>query len=607
MNRDANKLMRATHELASRVVVATFARTWVGRRLDHVLANVATSVALTSAVLISAPLAAADSATPSAEVRDVILMLDNGPLHLRVHVAVGGMSPQEARRASLDRLVKSLDADGDGKLSQKEAERSPLFREKQRPKAEAFLKDIGVSTAFSRKDMEQRFERLGGETVVYRQNASSSESDNAVFKLLDANKDGVVDAIEMQDSVDLLLAKDADDDECVTLDEFAPPPTTNAEQIAVAMNQPRPATATVADLLRDTNQTLLPAEMLRKFDKDRNRKLSPEELSWTKERVGTCDTDKDGQLNLKELGGLKNSPVDIELSVDVVRKEGQSMLKTLGAATNRTDNERAPDLATISLPTAVVAFSSREVDPFEASMAIALRTFNELDTDANGYLDKDETMLRERFGRGLFDQIDADGDGKIFGEEMKEFIRSRGEPVATTCQITVFDDGAGFFSTLDSNGDRRISMREMRYADKTLAKMERDDKPGLAETEPARRYRIEFARGVFNPFGNPERQVNVRMSTAVAEVIKPRPVGPIWFQRWDRNNDGDITWREFLGPRDAFEQLDADRDELIDPREAEAANALAGKSGTQAQKSEANLNSQSPNASRGKTEDSLEH
>ena len=30
------------------------------------------------------------------------------------------------------------------------------------------------------------------------------------------------------------------------------------------------------------------------------------------------------------------------------------------------------------------------------------------------------------------DEGDADGDGKIFGEEMKEFIRTRGEPVATT-------------------------------------------------------------------------------------------------------------------------------------------------------------------------------
>jgi hypothetical protein len=61
------------------------------------------------------------------------------------------------------------------------------------------------------------------------------------------------------------------------------------------------------------------------------------------------------------------------------------------------------------------------------------------------------------------------------------------------------------------------------------------------------------------------------MPTAQVDTIKPRAVGPIWFQRWDRNNDGDITWREFLGPRDAFEQLDADRDDLIDPKEAEAA------------------------------------
>ncbi len=298
---------------------------------------------------------AADSAATS-EIRDVILMLDSGPLHLRVQVAVGRMSPQDARRASLDRLLKTLDADGDGKLSQKEAERSPLFREKQRPKADAFLKGIGAAPAFSRRDMEQRFERIGGETVVYRQNASDSASDNAVFKLLDANKNGVVDAAEMQDSVDLLLAKDADDDECVTLDEFAPQPTTTAEQQAKMMNQPRPTSATVAELLRDTNQTLLPQQLLLKYDKDRNRKLSTDELCWSKERVATCDTDKDGQLNLKELGGLQKSPVDIELAVDVIRKEGQPMLRTLASSGNRTDDDRVQDLATISLPTAVVTF-----------------------------------------------------------------------------------------------------------------------------------------------------------------------------------------------------------------------------------------------------------
>ncbi|MBC8113168.1 MAG: hypothetical protein H7062_02225 [Candidatus Saccharimonas sp.] len=589
---------RATHNLAR--MMSERLRRFAAPLLFRAAALFCGSVAMTSAAL---SLSAAEP-TPTSEVRDVILMLENGPLHLRVHVAVGGMSPMDARRASMDRLLKTLDADGDGKLSQKEAERSPLFREKQRPKASAFLQEIGASPTFSRRDMEQRFERIGGETVVYRQNASTSDSDTAVFKLLDANKDGVVDSTEMQDSVDLLLAKDSDDDECVTFDEFAPPPTTPADQLAVQMEQPRQSSATVAELLRDTNQTLLPQQLLLKYDKDRNRKLSIVELGWSKERLATCDTDGDGQLNLKELGGLQKSPVDIELVVDVVRTAGQPMLRTMASPGNRTDGESYPDLTTISLPTAIVTFSTREVDPFEASMIIALRTFNELDKDNNGYLDRDETMSRERFGRGLFDQIDADGDGKIFGEEMKEFIRARGEPVATTCQITVFDDGAGFFSTLDANGDRRISMREMRYADKTLTKMERDEKPGLGENEPAHRYRIEFVRGIFNPFGAADRPANPRMPQAVVATVKPPPVGPIWFQRWDRNNDGDITWREFLGPRDAFEQLDADRDELIDPKEAES--VVTAKSGTRNPNSETSTNGQSPNESRVKTESGLE-
>ena len=513
---------------------------------------------------------AADPA-PTAEVRDVILMLDNGPLHVRLHVSVGKKAPAEARRGTMERLLKSLDTDGDGKLSRDEAQRSPLFREKQRPLANEFTKSLMVSP----KDIEKRIEQFGGETVVYRQNTDASDTDDQVFKNLDTDGDGVISEIEMSDAINGLLAKDSDDDECVTLEEFEPPRDPMAAQPLVQPDQPKGPSTSIAEIIRDTHQTILPQKLIQKYDTNKNSKLSAEELSWSKDKIAACDTDGDGQLNLKELGGLKKAPIDIELAIDVIRATGEPMLRVLGAAGNRTDDDRIADFASVTLPNAVVTFSTREVDPFEASMTIALKTFNELDTDNNGYLDKEETMSRERFGRGLFDQIDADGDGKIFGEEMKEFIRARGEPVATTCQVTAFDDGAGFFSALDTNGDRRLSMREMSHADKTLSKMERDGKPGLSSQEPARRYRIEFVRGVFNPFGNPERTVNVRMPQQAVAILKPRPVGPIWFQRWDRNNDGDITWREFLGPRDAFDQLDADHDGLIDPKEASAANSLA--------------------------------
>ena len=45
--------------------------------------------------------------------------------------------------------------------------------------------------------------------------------------------------------------------------------------------------------------------------------------------------------------------------------------------------------------------------------------------------------------------------------------------------------------------------------------------------------------------------------------------GPVWFQKMDRNQDGDVSEREFLGPASAFDQLDTNGDEFIDAAEAE--------------------------------------
>ena len=50
------------------------------------------------------------------------------------------------------------------------------------------------------------------------------------------------------------------------------------------------------------------------------------------------------------------------------------------------------------------------------------------------------------------------------------------------------------------------------------------------------------------------------------------PPGPKWFVHMDRNGDGDVTLREFLGTPEQFQKLDANADGFISLNEAAAAS-----------------------------------
>src|SRR5262249_17231369 len=57
--------------------------------------------------------------------------------------------------------------------------------------------------------------------------------------------------------------------------------------------------------------------------------------------------------------------------------------------------------------------------------------------------------------------------------------------------------------------------------------------------------------------------------------VMPMPtVGPQWFRKMDRNADGDVSRREFLGSDQKFRQMDTDGDGLISLGEAERYDAL---------------------------------
>ena len=44
--------------------------------------------------------------------------------------------------------------------------------------------------------------------------------------------------------------------------------------------------------------------------------------------------------------------------------------------------------------------------------------------------------------------------------------------------------------------------------------------------------------------------------------------GPLWFRKMDRNRDGDVSRKEFLGSEAEFRKIDANGDGLISADEA---------------------------------------
>jgi Ca2+-binding EF-hand superfamily protein len=119
---------------------------------------------------------------------------------------------------------------------------------------------------------------------------------------------------------------------------------------------------------------------------------------------------------------------------------------------------------------------------------------------------------------------------------------------------------------LDTSGDGRLSIRELRTAGERLKTFDADGDGRITRREIPRQFAVTIGRGN-GGYGYAAVSGGFRLAGAPAAASGARN----WFTSMDRNGDGDISPREFLGTPEQFRKLDADGDSLVDRREADAA------------------------------------
>ncbi len=531
------------------------------------------------------------------EFQDLVFFQDAQPLFLRLRIVVDGKPYQSYWTEAITKLHGFLDTDRDGVLSAKERgnwlQRMASGGNNRPAPAPAAGKMApaqpnagrSIESVASADDLVNYLRPAFGPFQL-EITPRAQAGPETLFSQLDTDGDRKLSETEIRAADVTLLKFDQDEDETIRAEELLPYQNPFSQQQRVRARQNAQAPSENAPFVasgQDESRTKLVRRLLAQYDKHggpddgpgKDNKLQRDEIGLEPEAFSTVDNDGDGGLDSDELiRAVPAIPPALELlvgvsrdpshraSITVVNPEGKP--SSLASKVRRgSDTELG-----LALETVLVEFNAR---PGGAGGVLNARDFytqqfRAADTDNNKYLEKKETERNGIFNGELFQLMDRDGDGKLFEEEMLAFVGQQSDAAESRTMLSVSNQGRSLFEVLDLNRDRRLSVRELRGAAQKVASWDRNGDGAINEDEIPRHFQLNFVRGQSPLLINVDVfAFNINPANPDGPSVGP---GPEWFHKMDRNLDGDLSPREFLGTRDQFRQIDADGDGLIDAIEA---------------------------------------
>ena len=487
----------------------------------------------------------------------ILLLVAGGPLLVEAQMTADGQPYSSFFEEQIDRLFKSADRDGDGKVTW-EAEvvgmRLPGRRLSLAEKDKGVwlpALDLDADGIASRFELRRLLCLSGGGSplVIGSQQGSPLTAEISFQQIADKDGNGVISADELDHLEKRLKMRDADDNELIDSYELL-----GAKVDAYQVTRKKSAAAIVL-LTGETDWAALQQLVVAKYGSGKDS------LGSGEPRLGELskelDRDADSVLGAAELRGILTLEPQVRVEVnlgDSDTKPRGAFIKSVSDSIRRsakisplTEVKKQTLLEITGVRLGLLEFSALQVTPYGS---LARSEMKRYDKDNNGYLDEKEAPPQ-------FSLWDTDGDKKVYEKEIVAFYTDAAMLTRNRIYVAAVDELKEMFKLVDANSDGRLSSRELAEIKPRLLALDANKNGQLDPEEFPVTLRLTFSRGrdpnaTFQGgrvFLNPSM---VRMNSS-----------PDWFTQMDANGDKDISPREFLGTPEQFETFDKNHDGML--------------------------------------------